>query len=243
MIPRRPAAPAAWPTARARSALASVAAVATLGVSAGCADWLDMPSADAGPSARAVATSQVANAYLPTARARADAAGPLVPGTPGFRVPAGYFTRVRLDVEDLFLPYSYAAFLTSEHDVALRVVALGSPARDRGEGGSKPPAPPVLRAVIPLPVPDRRGQAAGLGTLMGLTLGADALRGSTATLRLSDRDLYLLTLTRFTLESSNDAALSFSLEGTARRGSMSKASLPFQIGVVGLRAPTVGVRR
>jgi len=201
-----------------------------------------MPSPDAGPAAPASTGAQVVNAYLPTARARVDAQGPLIPGTPGLRVPAGYFARARLDAEDLFLPYSYAAFLTSEGGVALRVVALGAPARDRGDA-PKGPRPPVLRAVIPLPLPDRQGQVAGLDTLMGLTLGEDALRETTATLRLSDRDLYLLTLTRFTLESSSDTALSLSFEGRARRGSKAKVSLPFQVGIVGFRAPTVGVRR
>ncbi len=221
---------------------ASFLALGALVTAGGCADWLDMPSPDAGATERPAAVAQVANAYLPTSRARVDAPGPLVPATPGLRVPAGYFARVRLDAEDLFLPYSYAAFLTTEEDVALRVLALGSPARDRGEA-PKAPAPPALRAVIHLPLPTQEGQDAGLAPLVGLTLGPDALGGSTVTLRLSDRDLYLLTPTRFTLESITDTTVSLSFEGTARRGSQAKVSLPFQVGVVGLRAPTVGVRR
>ncbi len=156
------------------------AALAAFAALPGCADWLDMPGPDpatdaAGLAARAPGSRRGVEVGLPHAGPRVDGKGPIVPRTPGLRVPEGYFTRVRLDEADLLLPYTWVSVEdTLVYEAAgprsvltLRVSASEAALDGVGRTG--------LRGVLRVAVPP----GTSLEGLAGLSLGEDALVGST----------------------------------------------------------------
>jgi len=211
------------------SVLVSVIAALAL---AGCPEWLEVDDDDdvvvEQPAAEIERTEPV---FLPVEYPRLSAKGPLVPSTPGLRVPEGYFARARLDVADIHMPWAYAAFLQGDGELVLRLKAVSGPYVVGGPFDGTAPVP-TLRAVIHLSVPE----ATNIGELVGVDLSAEALKRSTVALRTSAKYRYLITLTRLTIEAVGDTAVSGSFEGIARRGSKAKTSLPIRVGFVALKA-------
>ncbi len=168
--------------------------------------------------------------HLPQRPSRVDARGPLVPGTPGLRVPAGYFTRIRLDVRDLFLPYTLGSFLRGEDGVTFRLEGVAGMADQKR-------VLPVFRALIPITLPS----GSDIQSLTKLTLGPAAMSRGTVTIRLENGRQYLVEVERLSFEALEDGALKGSLEGKARRGMKSTTYKDIWVGFVALRAPNTGM--
>ncbi len=197
-----------------------------LAATAGCTEWLEVPGPASDAAVAPDATAE--SASLPSLGARADAPGPLVPSTPGLRVPGGYWARVRLDVADLLLPHAWAGFLETEDGLVLRIEAVGGPAS--GDGASPTP---TLRAVVPIRLPEPAAPEA----LGGLTLGPEALAEAVVGLRTTPRSSWLVTPERLVIEAVGPQVVKGTLEGTARRGTRSPSSRPVRVAFVALRAP------
>lgn len=217
--------------ARRAGILKSLAFAGFLAVTApACLDWLEVddPSDEANEAEPALAAGRPA--VLPDAPPTPSGSGPIVPATPGLRVPqAGYWTRARLDIGDIVLPYTWVAFNPRAGEVIMRFEAARRGVNDYGVQ-----ATPTLRAVIPITLP--RGTDAS--TLAGLTLGEDALRDATVSLQTTGKDLWLVTLTRLSIDTVEDAVVTGSFEGTARRGSRGQTERAFRAGFLALHAPT-----
>jgi len=170
--------------------------------------------------------------YLPQRVPRLDAAGPFVPGTPGLRVPKGYFTRVRLDVRDLFLPYAVASFLRGEDETVFRLEAVSEFSDQWG-------TLPIFRALVPITL----SSSSDIKSLTKITLGPAALNRAMATIRLENGRQYLVEVQRLSFEVLEDSAVKGSLEGRARRGMLSKSYKQIKVGFVALRAPDTGMLR
>lgn len=206
---------------------AAVAVALAFGVGA-CPEWLEIDDEDDElVDELARVQSRVGPVLMPSAPAEAGGHGPIVPATPGLRVPAaGYWTRARLDVADLLLPYTWASFLHGDDHVTLRIEA----SRREDDDGAQLPR---LHAVIPIALP--RGTDAR--QLAGLTLGPDALSGAVASLQTTRRDRWQVDLTHLSLERVEDGLVRGTLEGVARRGARGQRERSFQAGFLALRAP------
>ena len=181
-------------------------------------------------SADAETTIHVPRLY-PTAKAMVESSGPLVPGTPGLRVPPGYFARARIHAVDHRLPYCLSSFLVGQDEAFLRLDALGETVDGQRT---------VFHAFVPL----ASVGGAEIGTLADLTLEKAALTGATATIRLptsNGQHTYLVEIERLSFETVEESLLTGSLEGQARRGSRSTTSLPFELGFVAYRGPNTGM--
>jgi hypothetical protein len=173
-------------------------------------------------------TQALARPYTPQKRPRLEGRGPVVPGTPGLRVPSGFFARVRIQVMDFYQPLAMASFLRTHGEVYLRLVTEG--------GGENDSFRPMFRAIIPITLP----KGSGLQALTNLTLGKAALDRATATFQLTPRGKYLVKVERLHIETIEDVVITGALEGRAMRGSLSKTSVPFMAGFVALRGPDTG---
>ncbi len=176
---------------------------------------------------------------LPSVGAQVGGEGPLVPQTPGLRVPlAGYWTRARLDALDVVFPYTWASLLQAE------VATPGRPGERPGqlvlrlEGTAAPgdESTPTLglRAVMPLPLPPGTDLSA---VRSGFDLGAEALAGATVGLRTYAQDLWLVTLTRLRLETVTPRIVVGTLEGEAKRGARGQRPRVFRAAFIALRVP------
>ena len=206
-----------------------------VGAGAGCPEWLEVDDTTAEEEAAtddlALLTGHIGPVDLPDAPAEVAGQGPIVPATPGLRVPAaGYWTRARLDVADLILPYTWVSFLHSEDRVTVRLEAVR-----RGEDEAGPQLP-WLHAVIPVKLP--RGTDAS--QLDGLSLGAAALADATAAIRTTPQDAWTLTLSHLRFDHVDDHVVTGTLEGIARRGAKGQRERSFIAGFVALRAPEFG---
>jgi len=212
---------------------AAIAALLVLGT-VGCIEWLEVDApagqADAQNSVVQRSLSPIA-ATLPNVPPQAAAKGPLVPQTPGLRVPDGYWTRVRLDQADLLLPHTWGVLQPSGYSedgeprgMVLRLHAQG--ARDGARGA------PTLRGVIRVATPPRT-QAS---QLVGLSFGPDALHGSTVSLRISRGTLWNIVPERLSIEVLDEHVVKGTLEGSARPGKQAKRSRAFRAGFVALLA-------
>jgi hypothetical protein len=216
-----------------------VAALAALAAPAlpGCPEWLEVDP-DAGSDVATPADPDGALSFLPLDLApalpvpppRADGRGPLVPATPGLRVPDGTWLRARLDVADLWMPYAWLAAAEAGPRLVLRLHATGGP-----ETAGRSPFP-LLRAVLSLAVPE----GTTLEAMSGLALGAEALDGSIVGLETAGDHHWLVRPTRLLLEEVTPRAVKGLLEGEARRGTKSPKTRSFQAGFVALRAPRTG---
>ncbi len=164
---------------------------------------------------------------LPTEAARLDGLGPLVPRTPGLRVPEGYWTRARLDVADLWMPYSWMATDPVPGALVVRLLAVGEAAEE-----DEPLPAPTLRAVLRVSVPD----GTTLQALEGLELGAEALEGSTLSLVTRGEHRWLVTPEHLRLEAVRSGVVEGTVSGTARRGAKARRARAFRAGFVALRA-------
>ncbi len=208
----------------------AAALVAAAIVSSGCPSWLEVddPDASSGGDAVAEGTAPANPVVLPGAPADPGGEGPLVPNTPGLRVPAaGYWARARLDMADLVLPYTWAGFIPAADRVTFRLAAAVRGADDDG------PATPRLQAVVPIALPAGTDRS----QLEGLTLGADALSAGVVSLQTTDRDRWLITLTRLSFEQVDERLVKGSMEGIARRGAKGQRTRSFEMGFLALRAP------
>ena len=167
---------------------------------------------------------------LPQRKPRLGAGGPWVPGTPGLRVPIGYFTRVRIDVIDFFLPFTLGSFLRGEGEAVFRLESV-SGMRDGVREF------PIFRAVIPITLPP----GSDIGSLTELTLGAETLTRSTATLRFDKSRQYLVEVQRLTFEVLEEGAIKGTLHGRARGGAKSRNYREIRIGFLALRSPDLGM--
>lgn len=208
--------------------LAATVVVALAFGGGGCPEWLEVDDEDDElVDELARVQSRVGPVIMPSAPAEAGGHGPIVPATAGLRVPAlGYWTRARLDIADLVLPYTWAAFLHGDDHVTLRIEA----SRREDDDGAKLPR---LHVVIPIALP--RGTDAR--QLAGLTLGPESLAGAVASIRTTRRDRWLIELTHLSLERVDDELVRGTLEGVARRGARGQRERSFQAGFLALRAP------
>ena len=194
-----------------------------------CIDWLEVDEGEEQAYVVPVGEPLV----LPSEPALLDAPGPLVPKTPGLRVPlAGYWTRVRLDAHDLLFPYSWAALSTAESVVLLRIEGSTAQGDDPSEVGAQGVI--GFRAVIPIALP------AGTDASViqdGFTLVDKALAEGTVAVRTSAKDIWLVTPTRLTFEHVDKGLLAGSLEGEARRGARGQRARRFAAAFIALRAP------
>ncbi|MGM0577316.1 MAG: hypothetical protein ACQEXJ_16445 [Myxococcota bacterium] len=193
-----------------------------------CPEWLEMPPPQGGDTgAPEPVALEGPPVHLPSRGPRVDGAGPLVPMTPGLRVPDGYWTRVRLDAADLLLPWTWAvAHTTSDGEgphLVLRLLAAEGPVA---------PDARALRAVIPLAVPE----GTRLEALEGLELGPEAMAQATIGLRTDARNRWLVTPRRLAITSVRPRVVVGTLEGVARRGSQGRRERVFQAGFLALRA-------
>lgn len=213
-----------------RTVLVMVAVCLGVGLSA-CPEWLDV---DDGELEEAEPTAEIERGepvFLPEIYPRVTSKGPLIPGSPGLRVPKGYFARARLDVADVMMPWAYASFARGDGQLVMRLYAVSGPYVIGGPYDGTAPLP-VLRGVIHLFLPD----AANLTQLVGVDLSADALKRSTVALRMSAKYRYLVSLERLTIEAIGETAISGSFEGTARRGAKAKTSMPLKVSFVAFKA-------
>lgn len=219
-------------TSLARFVMVWVAA-STLGA---CTEWLEVDDEDDDY------TLPVGRPWVyPSEPALLEAPGPIVPQTPGLRVPlAGYWTRARLDAHDLLFPYTWGSLLTAADgpsSVTSRpsVVVLRLEALSHGEESSSTTGPPLgLRAVIPLKLP----AGVDASTIRdGLELPDKALVGATIGLRTSAQDLWIITPTRLRFERVDRRVIVGSIEGEARRGAKGQRARRFTTTFIAMRAP------
>ncbi len=198
----------------------------------GCPEWFEVSDpSEAQDDELTLEIPSSGPAVFPSAPAVVGGRGPLIPGTPALRVPdAGYWTRCRLHVADIVLPYSWVSFVQGARGVTLRLAAMR-----RGEVDG--PTVPNLRAVVPIALP--RGTDAT--SLAGLTLGEDALSNATVSLRTTWQDSYIVKLSRLTIEVVDASVVAGTFEGTAVRGKKGRVARRFEAGFVALRGPAVGV--
>lgn len=203
-----------------------VLTMATLGA---CTSWLDADDDSEDPSEGLASPAPIgAPVVLPSAPAEVGGDGPYVPATPGLRVPsAGYWTRARLDANDLILPYTWVSLQPAEGQIVVRLEAvLTSAARE-----------PSLEAVIPIALPG----GGDVATLVGLELGPSALERAVIGLRTSESDLWLVTPTRLRFETVRAELVTGTFEGDARRGLRGQRVRHFEAAFVALRAPSSGL--
>lgn len=207
-------------------------------LASGCPEWLEV---DDKPTDEELAIDDLALIWnhlgpfeLPSAPADVGGNGPIVPSTPGLRVPAaGYWTRARLDVADMLLPYTWVSFLHGEEHSTLRLEAVR-----RGEDEAGPQLP-WLHIIIPIALPRGTDQS----QLDQLDLGVEALAAATASIQTTHSDTWLLTLTHLRLDHVDDKGVTGTLEGVARRGSRGQRERTFAAGFVALRAPDPAAAR
>lgn len=201
----------------------------------GCVEWLEMPE-ETNPSTSTTDMPVGSSGGERTVyRApRVDAPGPLVPRTPGLRVPEGFWTRVRMDTADAWLPFSWVDLRTAKDTgqkadsrMTFRLLAAGGPSED-----TQVP-PPSLRVVAPLTVP----AGTEVNALVGLTLQTDALSDGIVGFHLGGDHPWRVTLEKLTLKSITTTTISGTFEGTAVRGSRARASRPFQAAFHAYRVP------
>lgn len=201
-------------------------------LASGCPEWLEVddtpPDEEALVDDLALLQSHLGPVQLPTAPPDVGGNGPIVPATPGLRVPAaGYWTRARLDVADMLLPYTWVSFLHGEEHITLRLEAVR-----RGEDEAGPQLP-WLHVIIPIALPLGTDQS----QLDKLDLGVEALAAATASIQTTRSDTWLLTLTHLRLDHVDEKRVTGTLEGVARRGSRGQRERSFAAGFVALRAP------
>lgn len=197
-------------------------------LNAGCTSWLDADDGTEDP-AEAEGASQIGvPVVLPNAPAEVGGDGPYVPATPGLRVPnAGYWTRARLDANDVILPYTWVSLLLADDKIVIRIEAvLAADKRD-----------PALQAVIPIALPG----GGDVSTLVGLELGASALAQGVIALRTSESDIWLVTATHLRFDRVQGELVTGTIEGDARRGLRGQRVRHFEAGFVALRAPSNGL--
>ena len=212
--------------------------LAVAGAGPGCISWLEV---DDGEEAEEELLNLPVGApwRAPDDPAELEGSGPVVPETPGLRVPlAGYWTRARLDALDLVFPYTWGSLMAAEEGpsaasarpsfalLRLEGLARGEPLLGEATAG--------LRAVIPLTLP------AGIGAdalRAGTVLPADALAQATVTLRTSPEDLWTVTLERLHLTDVNPDVIVGDFEGVATRGAKGQRERRVIVAFVALRAP------
>lgn len=221
------------PSPARRSRLAVM--VAALSVATGCPEWLEIGD-DSEPEDQAPLSVP---AVQPTEPARYEAPGPLVPRTPGLRVPlAGYWTRVRLDTLDVVFPFSWASLSVASDGSREEAFALlrleGSSAQ--GDVPSEIGAQGVtgLHAVIPIELPI----GTDLGAIReGFELPREALAQAMVALRTSSQDIWLVTATHMRFDEVTPRLISGAIEGEARRGTQGQHVRRFSAAFFALRAP------
>ncbi len=198
----------------------------------GCIDWLEV---DEGPEAEyqlPVGEPLV----LPSEPALLDAPGPLVPRTPGLRVPlAGYWTRVRLDALDLLLPMSWVSLTSAKGRDGEQALFRLEAAMGQGDDLTFGVQSVVgFRAVIPIDLP----AGTDLSVVRdGFELPDRALTNATMALRTSAQDVWLITPTRLRFVRVSPGIITGSLEGEARRGAKGQRVRKFAAAFLALRAP------
>jgi len=204
----------------------------------GCVEWLEVDEGD-DPVYVVPAGEPL---VLPSEPPLIDAPGPLVPRTPGLRVPlAGYWTRVRLDAHDLLFPFTWASLLSAQEvgppgSTPLRVLFRVEGSTSHGDDPSEVGATRVtgIKAVVPITLPP--GTDASV-LRDGFELTAKALEGATVAVRTSAQDLWLVTPTRLRFDRIDQGLLMGSLEGEARRGAKGQRARRFVAAFIALRAP------
>jgi len=191
-----------------------------------CTDWLEV---DDGEDDSELVLPAGRPLVMPSAPPESGSRGPIVPATPGLRVPlAGYWLRARLDVADVLLPYTWASLSRGDERAYLRIEAATSATDEPGPGATQ-----ELRAVIPIALPG----GAELDSLDGLTLKAQALAAATVSMRSSPSDTWSIELERLTLTEVQSNLIVGTLEGQARRGTRGQRTRRFEAGFIALRAP------
>lgn len=202
-----------------------LAVVAVVLMTASCTEWLEVDDGTEDelvlPSGRPL--------IMPSAPPEAGGRGPIVPATPGLRVPlAGYWLRARLDIADILLPYTWASLSAGAGKGYLRIEGATSATDDPGNSVAQ-----AFRAVIPIVLPG----GTDIDSLDGLTLKAQALTAATVSLRTSATDAWTIELQRLTLSTVQGNLIVGSLEGEARRGARGQRPRRFEAGFIALRAP------
>jgi len=217
--------------------------------SGGCIDWLEVD--DGEPEYQLPVGEPL---VLPNEPPLLDAPGPLVPRSPGLRVPlAGYWTRVRLDALDLLFPFSWVSLTSAKRGSGPECETLGlatAPARQcnsavllRLEGSTSQGDDPSeigaqgvtgFRAVIPITLPPGTDVSV---IRDGFELPEKALASATMALRTSAQDLWLITPTRLRFDRVAHGIITGSLEGEARRGAKGQRVRRFAAAFIALRAP------
>lgn len=201
----------------------------------GCVEWLEVDEGEEDAYVVPVGEPLV----LPSEPPLVDAPGPLVPRTPGLRVPlAGYWSRVRLDGLDALFPYTWASLSAAEGGpqeeafAMLRVEGSTAQGDDPSEIGAQGVS--GWRALIPIALPAETDASV---IRDGFELGEKALAGATIGLTTASQDLWLVTATRLTFEKVTRTLIMGSLEGEARRGAQGQRMRRFAAAFIALRAP------
>lgn len=217
---------------RLKRTLVVMAAAMTCMAQTACTSWLDADDDSDDPTASddglAATLPTGVPVVLPNAPAEVGGDGPYVPATPGLRVPsAGYWTRARLDANDVILPYTWVSLQPAEGQIVVRLEAVVTAAARE----------PALQAVIPIALPG----GGDVATLVGLELGPSALERAVIGLRTSESDLWLVTPTRLRFDTVRAELVTGTLEGEARRGLRGQRVRHFEVAFVALRAPSSGL--
>ena len=199
----------------------------------GCIEWLevdDAPSEEAAPPLAALAPGSSTSILLPRLPARLNASGPILPRTPGLRVPEGYWSRIRIDQADMLLPFTWASLEPAGYSP--KGEARGTLLRLQSHRVATPnKEDPSLRAVIRVATPPNTE----ISSLVGLSFGPEALKDSTVSLRLSKGTLWTVELERLVISAMDDEVISGTLEGQARAGKRAKRHRIFRTAFVALR--------
>jgi hypothetical protein len=194
-----------------------------------CTEWLEV---DDGGDEAVLELPVGRPMVLPSAPAEAGGRGPIVPSTPGLRVPlAGYWTRARLDTADVLLPYTWASLVEGRGFVLLRIEGAMASADEPTAVASQ-----SFRVVIPITLPP----GTDTGALAGLTLGKQALAQAAVSIRTSPNDLWIIDPDRLTFDVVRSDVVVGTLEGEARRGARGQRARRFESGFIALRAPEHG---
>ena len=133
-----------------------------------------------------------------------------------------------MDAADIRFDASWVGFLRHGGKVTLRLEATTGPADGR-------PTPPVVRAVVPIAVPD----GTTVEQLAGQMWRTEAALGEATVTLQTPRSWWYVELSRLSIDHVGPTHVRGSMEGVATRGARGTRKRPFEMGFVAFRGPVL----